>query len=87
MIEEEYDKILHTWCSNAITSINKAFKDHNLNVIISPEDVRFSTVAMAAGFPAGAVPLGFADFNGRAFGMEIIARARGGDHILRSVSA
>ena len=87
MTQEEYEKILCSWRRNAITSINKTFMDNNLNVIIGPEDARFSTVAMAAGFPVGAMPLGLAEFNGRAFGMEVIARAGGEDQILRFMSA
>lgn len=46
-----------------------------VDVILGPADGRMATLAAAAGYPVGTVPLGFADFNGRAFGMNVIASA------------
>ena len=50
-------------------------------------DARIASVAAAAGYPVATVPLGFADFNGRAFGMNIIAPAGKEYEIFRVMSA
>ena len=47
-----------------------------------------ASVAAAAVYPIGVMPLGFAnDFNGRAFGVNIIARDGEEDKILHAMSA
>ena len=46
-----------------------------------------ASVAAAASYPVGVMPLGFADFNGRAFGMNIIARSGEEHKILHAMSA
>lgn len=64
------------WTS-AIKAIDKTLTDHKIDVILGPADARMASLAAVAGYgyPVASVPLGFADFNGRAFGMNIIARA------------
>ena len=46
-----------------------------------------ASVAAIAGFPVATVPLGFADFNGRPFGMNIFAPANAEKMMLRVMSA
>ena len=72
--ESEFRKGFHALRSHARESITKSLCDYNVDVILGPADARMASVAAAAGYPVGVVPLGFADFNGRAFGMNIIAR-------------
>lgn len=48
---------------------------------------RSATVAALAGYPVGSVPLGYARFNGRAFGLSIIAPANAEPLILSAMSA
>lgn len=42
---------------------------------MGPAAARMASVAAAAGFPVGTVPLGYASFDGRVFGMNLIAAA------------
>lgn len=62
--------------------------DGKADVLMGPLDGRIVTVAAAAGYPVGVVPLGYAnDFNGRAYGMVIVAKENGEADILRAMSA
>jgi len=47
---------------------------NDIDVIIAPAGGRIASVAAAAGCPVANYPLGFADFNGRAHGVNVIAR-------------
>ena len=86
--DEKYDEGFKLIRNAArINGIQKALKVHDLDVIIGPMDGRIPTIAAAAGSPVGAVPLGYAEFNGRPFGMCIVADAGQEDRILRVMSA
>lgn len=50
-----------------------AYEDVNRYVIMGFGNGLLPSFCAAAGCPIGTVPLGYADFNGRAFGMHIIA--------------
>ena len=47
------------------------FKEQDIDVVLGPGDARMPSVAAAAGYSIAALPLGFADFNGRPFGMAM----------------
>lgn len=87
MSETDFQKALDSLRSHAQTEISKSLADYNIDVILGPADARMASVAAAAGYPVGVVPLGFADFNGRAFGMNLIARVGEEDKILQAMSA
>ena len=78
---------LETTRSQTRTAIQKSLDDNGIDVIMGPADARMASVAPTAGYPVATVPLGFADFNGRAFGMNIIAPAGQEHEILRVMSA
>ena len=73
--------------SRTRTAIQRSLNENGIDVIMGPADARIASVAAAAGYPVAAVPLGFADFNGRAFGMNIIAPADHEHEIFRVMSA
>jgi amidase len=73
--------------NNAIDSIQKTLNEHEVDVIMGPADARMASVAATAGYPVATVPLGYADFNGRAFGMNIIGGAGTEGKILEVMSA
>lgn len=54
---------------------------------MGPAGARIASVAAIAGYGVASVPLGFADFNGRAFGMNIIAPKGSESKILQVMSA
>ena len=85
--KEKYDETLHNFRSSARLAISNLFDVYQIDVIMGPCDAGFSTVAMAAGYPVASVSLGFADFNGRAFSMELLGKANEEDKMLRVMSA
>ena len=87
MPESAFQKGLHSLRSHAQKSITETLCDYDIDVILGPADGRMASVAAAAGYPVGVVPLGFADFNGRAFGMNIIACNGEEGKILHAMSA
>lgn len=50
-------------------------------------DGRIPTIAAAAGYPVGTMPMGYSVTNGRAFGACVVAAAHGEAKILRAMSA
>ena len=87
MSDERYKQGLEITRSRARTAIQKSLDENGIDVIMGPADARIASVAAAAGYPVATVPLGFADFNGRAFGMNIIAPANQEHEIFRVMSA
>jgi amidase len=71
----------------AARTIDMILKEDLLNVILGPTDSRMPTIAAAAGYPVGTMPLGYSKTNGRPFGMCVIAGANREDNILRVMSA
>ncbi|KAJ4857833.1 amidase domain-containing protein [Trichoderma breve] len=67
---------------------DRIFEETGAEVLIGPLDGRIVTVAAAAGYPAGVAPLGYADnYNGRAYGVVIVAKAGDEGKILQAMSA
>ncbi|KAL2285896.1 hypothetical protein FJTKL_07395 [Diaporthe vaccinii] len=67
--------------------IDKTLAAHDLDVILGPMDGRMPTIAAAAGYPVGTMPLGYSRTNGRPFGMCIVAAAEDEDKILHAMKA
>ncbi|KAL8735536.1 MAG: hypothetical protein Q9166_000704 [cf. Caloplaca sp. 2 TL-2023] len=73
--------------SIARDALEEQLNKHDLDVILGPGDGRIASVSAAAGSPVGVMPLGYANFNGRAFGMNVIARPNDEGEILEVMSA
>jgi amidase len=67
--EEGWQLLVAKWRENFENCFNATDSDL---VVASGESV-MTTAAMAAGYPVAGAPLGFANFNGRPFGIEIVA--------------
>lgn len=67
--------------------IKKVLADSKVDVIITQSDGRMASVAAAAGFAVAALPLGYADFNGRAWGVNAVAGPGGEAKLLEVMSA
>lgn len=87
MTDEHYEVALKKTRAMARAAIQKSFNDNELNVIMGPGDGLIPIVAAIAGYPVATVPLGYADFNGRAFGLNIIGLDGQEDRILEAMSA
>ena len=87
--DDEYADILELLRFKAKTDgFDRIFLDHNVDVLMGPLDGRIATVAAAAGYPVATVPLGYADeFNGRAYGVAMVAAAGGENRLLKAMSA
>ncbi|KAI1119751.1 amidase signature domain-containing protein [Nemania abortiva] len=70
-----------------IEGFDKVFSEHGVDLLVMPQDCRICTIAAAAGYPIGIVPLGYAPFNGRGFGLIVVAGAGKEDKILSFMSA
>ncbi|KAI4224190.1 MAG: hypothetical protein L6R36_004850 [Xanthoria steineri] len=64
------------------TSLHDCMEAKGLDVIMACGDGLLPPFSAAAGYPIGAVPLGFADFNGRAFGMHLVVEAEQEERLL-----
>ncbi|RSL88059.1 hypothetical protein CEP51_001899 [Fusarium floridanum] len=82
---EEYKNTLRT--NNKDLGIDKALKDYEVDVIVGTPTGRMITVAALAGYPIGSLPLGYARFNGRPFGLAVIAPANAETLALSVMSA
>lgn len=86
--DDEYEKIKsHIKVVAKINGIDKTLKDFDLDIIVGPMDGRIPTVAAAAGYPVGAMPLGYSKTNGRPFGLAIVAAAGNEGLMLQAMSA
>ncbi len=73
MTDEQCTERLKITRQRATSAIEKSLAENQVDVILGPADSRIASVAAAAGYPVASVPLGYADFNGRAFGMLLIS--------------
>jgi len=87
MTDETYEAGVKHMQVTSRASITKTLLDNDINVIIGPADARMASVAACAGYPVATVPLGFADFNGRAFGMNLISTAGNEAKMIEVMSA
>lgn len=73
--------------TEARARIDKALDKFGVDVILSQSDGRMASLAAAAGYAVAALPLGYAKYNGRAWGVNAVAGARGEAKILELMSA
>lgn len=87
MTKEEFDIGLSLLRGTAQSGIDGPFQECGVDLILGPADACMATVASAAGYPVGTVPLGFANFNGRAFGMNVVVSAHQEGKMVQLTSA
>ena len=67
---------------------DKIFNENDVDIVASLLDCRVGSMSAAAGYLHGTVPLGYADnYNGRAYGLTIVAGAGKEDKALRFMRA
>lgn len=87
MSEEQSDEDLEAFRSAMRRNVEDCLSRCKADVIVASSESVLTTVAMGAGYPIASVPLGFANYNGRAFGMEFVARNGEEDKLLRVMRA
>ncbi|KAK8037630.1 hypothetical protein PG991_000976 [Apiospora marii] len=86
--DEEYQEYVQALQHHSrALGIDKALEENDVDVIMGTPTGRIATIAALAGYPVGTVPLGYANFNGRAFGLSIVAPANAESLILQVMSA
>lgn len=85
--DPEFDRKLSVVRRAALRAITKILADNNIDAVMGPVDARVAGVALVAGNAAGSIPLRYADFNGRACGMNFITGADGQSKMLKLTSA
>jgi amidase len=85
----QYDEIVKYIRLTAKTSgFDRIFAEKEVDLLMGPSDGRIVTIAAVAGYSAGVVPLEFADdFNRKAYGVTIVAKAGREDRIFEAKSA
>jgi amidase len=87
MTQDIFDRNFKALRDTASKSVLDLLKEYDLDVIIGPADSRTASVGAASGFPVANLPLGFADFNGRAFALHMIAPDRHEAKMLQIMAA
>ncbi|KAI1201528.1 amidase signature domain-containing protein [Nemania serpens] len=88
LTKEQYDKYRETLLNHAKdVGIDAAMKMYDLDVIMGAPTGRSATIYDIAGYPVGTVPLGYAKFNGRAFGLSFVVQEGREDLIIRVMGA
>lgn len=71
--KEEFERNLKALRDKAASIVTQLLEVYDVDVIVGPSDSRTGSIGSAAGFPTANLPLGFAHFNGRGFGIHMIA--------------
>jgi amidase len=87
MTEDVYQRNAKGIREAASQAVQKILKDYEVDVILGPCDSHMNSVGSASGYPVGNLPLGYANFNGRAFSLHSIAPAGQEDKIFQVMSA
>ncbi|KAI1364481.1 amidase signature domain-containing protein [Xylaria arbuscula] len=74
MTDSEYDEGLKHLRKSTRDAVEKCLERADADVIMASGESLMTTIAANAGYPIASVPLGFSSYNGRPFGMEIMAR-------------
>jgi amidase len=67
--------------------LDQAFDSQGLNVIVAPGDSSLCIHAAAAGYPIATAPLGQLRYNGRPFGLCMVAKENNEQLLLRFMAA
>ncbi|KAM3443914.1 hypothetical protein MY4824_000362 [Beauveria thailandica] len=88
MDPEEYRKLIdqaRNTCGEK--GIDRVLEENEVDIILGPGDGTMFIIAGTAGYPVASLPLGYLDFNGRPFGMQITARAHEDALLIQAQSA
>lgn len=87
MTDAEYQSGLNHLRQSTRDAVQKCLDQADADVILSSGESLMTSIAANAGYPIASVPLGFSSYNGRPFGMEIMARNGEEEKIFAVMSA
>jgi amidase len=82
---EEYRRVILNHTRDL--GIDAAMKKYDIDVIMGAPTGRSATIYDAGGYPVGTLPLGYANFNGRAFGLSFVVPRGREDLLVRVMGA
>ena len=85
--DPQFDENLRKLRTLSREVVEAAKTRYEVDAIIAPGDSRLCAIVAAAGYACRALPLGYADRNGRAFGMHVVTGVLGEEAILRIMRA
>ncbi|RYP68289.1 hypothetical protein DL771_006791 [Monosporascus sp. 5C6A] len=88
MSDEEYHKLI-SFARNRCgkQGIDKILEENEVDIIMGPGDGPMFCISGTAGYPVASLPLGYLDFNGRPFGLQITAKAHQDALLIQAQSA
>ncbi|KAJ5701174.1 Amidase [Penicillium malachiteum] len=88
MSDDEYHKLVN-FARDACgrRGIDKALEENDVDILMGPGDGLLFQISGTAGYPGATLPLGYLDFNGRPFGMQIVAKAHQEALLIQAQSA
>ncbi|KAI8404772.1 hypothetical protein FOFC_14244 [Fusarium oxysporum] len=85
---EDYEKNLsHLRKVARDDGLDRIFKEYGVDVIVGSSDTAIKAFASGSGYPVGNVPLGYLDFNGRPFGLAVLAAKNQEAKVLKFMNA
>jgi amidase len=88
LTDEKYREYRETIRHNTkVLGIDATLKKYDLDVIMGAPTGRSATIYDMAAYPIGTLPLGYARFNGRPFGLSVVAPGGREDLIIRVMGA
>lgn len=87
MTDEQYHSGLAHLRQSVRHAVQLCLDESNADVIMASGETLLPRTAACAGYPIGSVPLGISTYNGRPFGMEIMARNGEEENIFQVMSA
>ncbi|KAI0105341.1 amidase signature domain-containing protein [Nemania sp. FL0031] len=87
MTDLEYSEGLRHLRESTRDAVEKCLEKADADVVMASGESVMTTIAANAGYPIASVPLGFSSYNGRPFGMEIMARNGHEEKIFEVMSA
>ena len=87
MTDEEYRSGLEHLRRSVRDSVERMWRDTGTDIIVGTGESMLTTTAAAAGYPIASIPLGLSTYNGRPFGLELVARAGAEDKLFEMMSA
>lgn len=87
MTDEQYHSGLVHLRQSVRHAVQLCLEESNADVIMASGETLLPSTAACAGYPIGSVPLGFSTYNGRSFGMEVLARNGEEEKIFQVMSA
>lgn len=85
--DQESHRSLDHFRRSVRETVEKLWAETGTDVIMASGESSLTTTAAAAGYPIASVPLGSSTYNGRPYGLEIVARNDAEDTLFQVMSA